>query len=129
MYDKVLLPVVEYELFFDIEDDPTQEFVYMHGIYERHREKERYLDFTASELSVNAEKEAWKKFWDYIHSLPSNNFSVYYYSHHEKTTYHRLQKKYPDIISEAEVTDFFGNPNIIDLYKIVLKSTDWPADD
>lgn len=126
IYKKIEFPNVEYELFFDIEDDPTQEFVYMHGIYERKGEKERYVDFTAKEISKEAEKEAWKTFWDYIDALPKDNYSVYYYSHHEKTTYKKLQKKYPEVISEEKVEEFFSNPNVIDLYQLVSKHTDWP---
>ena len=37
-----------------------------------------------------------------------------------------MQKKYPDVISAEEVSAFFGSPNVIDLYKIVLSDTDWP---
>jgi len=99
----------------------------MHGVYERNNGKERYLDFTAKEINDKAEKEAWVKFWDYIKSLPKDDFAVYYYSHHEKTTYKKLQKQYPDVISTEEVEAFFDNPNVIDLYKIVLKQTDWPV--
>lgn len=127
IYEKVELPVVSYELFFDIEDDPTREFVYLHGVYERGPEGEKFLDFTAKEISPEAEKEAWANFWQYIKSLPKEDFAVYYYSAHEKTTYKKMQKIYPDIISEKEVEDFFENPNVIDLYKIVLKYTDWPV--
>ena len=32
-YKSIIFPQVSYELFFDIEDDPTQEFVYLHGVY------------------------------------------------------------------------------------------------
>ena len=47
LYDKNLeLPKVSFELFFDIEDDPTQEFVYLHGVYERNRETERRKETT-----------------------------------------------------------------------------------
>jgi predicted RecB family nuclease len=126
-YSKVDFPLVDYELFFDIEDDPTQEFVYLHGVYERSPNGERFLDFTAKEISSTAEKQAWSDFWQYIKSLPQNNFSVYYYSHHEKTTYKRMQKVYSDVVSADEVEGFFGNPNVIDLYQIVLKNTDWPV--
>ena len=126
LLEPVSFPVVSYELFFDIEDDPTQEFVYLHGVYERKGEEVRFLDFTATELSNEAEKDAWTRFWTYIKSLPVNDFSVYYYSPHEKTTYKKLQKKYPDVISAEEVLEFFDSPNVIDLYKVVLKSTDWP---
>ncbi len=126
LYEAVGLPKVEYELFFDIEDDPTQEFVYLHGIYERNEGQERFLDFTAKEISNEAEKQAWAQFWDYIRSLPQDDFAVYYFSHHEKTTYKKLQQRYPDVISIEELMAFFDNPNVIDLYSVVLKYTDWP---
>lgn len=126
LYQNVSFPKVKHELFFDIEDDPTQEFVYLHGVYERSQGKEQFYDFTAREISRDAEKEAWSQFWAYIRSLPSNDFAVYYFAHHEKTTYKRLQKRYPEVISIEEVTTFFDNPNVIDLFKIVEKYTDWP---
>jgi uncharacterized protein len=126
-YEPIVFPKTSYELFFDIEDDPTQEFVYMHGVCERHNGKTRYIHFTATELSDTAEKKAWADFWKYIASLPKDDFSVYYYSPHEKTTYTKLQKQYPDVISIEEVENFFNDPNVIDLYNaIVLKHTDWP---
>jgi uncharacterized protein len=126
-YDVIKFPDVTYELFFDIEDDPTQEFVYMHGVYERSPNGERYLDFTAKDATTEEEKRAWSEFWGYVRSLPKGNFAVYYYSAHEKTTYRRMQKKYPDVVSEDELEMFFGSENTIDLYtKVVLKSTDWP---
>ena len=125
-YGKIVFPETEYELFFDIEDDPTQGFVYLHGIYERHKGKERFIDFTAKELSDKAEKEAWVSFWKYINTLPAGNFSVYYYSAHEKTMYRKLQKQYPDVITAEKVEEFFANRNTVDLYSVVQKSTDWP---
>ncbi len=126
-YSTITFPKVSYELYFDIEDDPTQEFVYLHGVYERKNNKERYINFIAKEISSEAEKEIWQEFWKYIASLPPDNYAVYYYSHHEKTTYKRLQKNYPDVISAENVEKFFGNQNVIDLYKIVQKQTDWPV--
>ncbi len=126
LYETVPFPKVKYELFFDIEDDPTQEFVYLHGVYERSESKERFLEFTARKMGDEAEKEAWGRFWEYIRSLPQNDFAVYYFSHHEKTTYKKLQQRYSDVISIEELTAFFDNPNVIDLYKVVQKHTDWP---
>lgn len=128
VYNKIDFPKVSYELFFDIEDDPTQEFVYLHGVYERGPEGERFLDFTAKDVTQEEEKQAWQKFWEYIKSLPKDDFSVYYYAPHEKSTYRKLQKKYPEVISEEELENFFGNPKVIDLYtNIVSKNTDWPV--
>jgi uncharacterized protein len=127
IYETIVLPEVSYELFFDIEDDPTQEFVYLHGVYERKEKNGRYVSFTATEVVAEAEKEIWQKFWEYIESLPQNDYAVYYYSHHEKTTYKKLQKRYPDVISIENVEKFFENPNVIDLYKLIQKHTDWPV--
>jgi len=126
IYKKIDFPEVSYELFFDIEDDPTQEFVYLHGVYERKGNKSRFISFIAEDNTKEAEKEAWFKFWKYIKSLPQDDFAVYYYSSHEKVVYRRLQKQYPEIISEIELENFFENPNVIDLYKIVFQNTDWP---
>ncbi|MEI8060897.1 MAG: TM0106 family RecB-like putative nuclease [Candidatus Berkelbacteria bacterium] len=126
IYQPEVFPDVSYELFFDIEDDPTQEFVYLHGVYERHNQEERFLDFTAREISSAAEKAAWSDFWQYIESLPQDDYSVYYYSHHEKTTYKRMQKLYPDVISAKKLEEFFDNPNVIDLYSVIRSKTNWP---
>lgn len=126
VYNPIKFPIVKYELFFDIEDDPTQAFVYLHGVYERGPEGERFIDFTSREISEEAEKKAWADFWEYIGKLPKDDFAVYYYSHHEKTTYKRMQKKYPDVISENKLENFFENPNVIDLFSVVRKNTDWP---
>ncbi|UCD80847.1 MAG: TM0106 family RecB-like putative nuclease [Desulfobacterales bacterium] len=125
-YANFQFPRVGYELYFDIEDDPTQEFVYMHGVYIKGPDGEEYKDFTAVELTREAERQAWQDFWSFIRSLPPDDFAVYYYSHHEKTTYRRMQKIYPEVISEAELDSFFAHPYVIDLYDIVKKHTDWP---
>lgn len=127
LYEKIDIPSVSYELFFDIEDDPTVEFVYLHGIYVRTKESKEFKYFVTKDNSRNSEKETWAEFWKYIKSLPPNDYAVYYYSHHEKSTYKNLQKKYPDIISSEEVEAFFENPKVIDLYQTVLKYTDWPV--
>lgn len=126
-YTQFTFPNVQYELFFDIEDDPTQDFVYLHGLYVRENGKEYFKEFVALTTESNAEEKAWSDFWAYIRSLPQNNFSVYYFSQHEKTTYFKLQKKHPNVISVEELTTFFENDKVLDLYtNFVLKHTDWP---
>lgn len=127
IHKKITFPEVANELFFDIEDDPTQGFVYLHGVYEKSRGEDKFHKFIAKELTDKAEKEAWQKFWDFIERLPKNNFALYYYASHEKTMYRLLQEKYSDIITEQELDDFFENPNVIDLYSdVILPNTDWP---
>ena len=122
-------PKRKYELYFDIEDDPTQDFVYMHGLWIKEEGKEGYYKaFTAKNISDEAEKQAWKEFWQYIDGLPQGEFSIYYYSAHEKSTYKRMAKRYPDIKTEEQLIAFFGRPNVIDLYfQVVFGKTDWPV--
>lgn len=127
LYSKVYLPEVSIEAHLDIEDDPLQEgFVYLHGLYIRTPEGEGFKSFVARKFSPEAERQAWKGFWDYIATLPKNDFAVYYYSSHEKTMYKKLQQKYPDVISVEKLDAFFNNPNVIDLYQYITKYTDWP---
>ena len=126
-YKKIQFPKTKYELFFDIETDPTQDFVYLHGIWERCGDKQEFKYFLAEELTPEKEKKAWADFWQYINSLPQDDFSVYYYSPYEKTTYKAMQKKYPDVISEEKLDKFFENSNVIDIYtEEIMPKTDWP---
>lgn len=127
IYSSPIFPKTSYDLFFDIEDDPTQAFVYLHGVYERSPTGERFVSFVAEEKTDESERAAWLNFWNYIRSLPKNDFTVYYYSHHEKTTYHRMSKKYPGVVSDEELEWFFSPEKAVDLYSdVVLKNTDWP---
>ncbi len=122
-------PDVTYELFFDIEDDPTQEFVYLHGVYERTPHGERFIsDFVAKDKTPEVERAAWKQFVDYVKSLPPNDFCIYYYSKHERTVYRKLQKLYPNIIDPGIMEPWFVPPKGIDLYfDYILRYTDWPV--
>lgn len=127
LYQPVSLPATPAELYFDIEDDPTQDFVYLHGVYERTGGTGTFHSFWAKTNHRDDERTAWKDFWDYIRSLPAGGFSVYYYSAHEKTNYRRLLRRYPDVVTQAELDAFFDNSNTVDLYTdIILKNTDWP---
>lgn len=127
LYEKIEFPKVKHELFFDIETDPTQDFVYLHGIWERTPTREQFIHFLADDVNSEAEKEAWRKFWEYIDKLSQDDFSVYYYSPYEKTTYKQLAAVYPDIKTVEQIEEFFAGSNVIDLYSdIVFKKTDWP---
>lgn len=127
LYQPVSLPTVPIELYFDIEDDPTQDFIYLHGVYERKAGKETFYPFWAKTNTREDEKKAWAEFWGYIRTLPPGGFSVYYYSSHEKTNYKRLFKRYSDVVTQEELDAFFASPNTVDLYTdIILKHTDWP---
>lgn len=127
VYSPISFPNVSYELYFDIEDDPTQGFVYLHGVYERAKGNERFLPFVAKDSTSVSEKQAWVEFWQYIRSLPKNDYCLYYYSKHEPTTYKRMQTQYPDVVSVEELEDLFDSSRAIDLYyDCIFKNTDWP---
>ena len=128
IYKKIEFPKVLKELFFDIEDDPTQDFIYLHGIYERSiGGEEKYISFLALNNRPEEERRAWEELWYYIRYMPEGDYSLYYYSSHEKAAYRRLEKKHPNIIIKEELEAFFKKDNVIDLYTdIILKFTDWP---
>ncbi len=126
IYEKIEFPDVKTEFFFDIEDDPTQDFVYLHGLYRREDGAENYADHFALGNTPAQEKAAWASFWEQMDKHDLSETSVYYYSSHEKSVYRRLRKKYPDVVTEERLEEFFSHPHVIDLYSIVLKNTDWP---
>jgi len=126
VYETIDFPNVSAELFFDIETDPTQDMVYLYGIYERRNNKEKFISFLAKDNTPKEEKLAWQKLWDYIKALPKNDYVIYHYSSYERTICKKMSELYPGIVSKNEVEEFFNNSNVIDLYEVVFKKTDWP---
>jgi predicted RecB family nuclease len=56
--------------------------------------------------------------------------AIYFYSKYERTTYRKLQQKYPDICTPEDVERLFEPPRAVDLYDdVVLKATEWPTRD
>jgi len=126
-YEPIYFPEVEVELYLDIEDDPMRGIVYLHGIYEKMNDKERFVSFVAKTTDEKGEKQAFKEVWDYLKSFEGKSHAVYYYSSHEKTTYKALAGLYPDIVTPEEVEAYFSQPYIIDLYYgAIYSKTDWP---
>ena len=127
IHERFEFPDVETELYFDIEADPTQDFVYLHGFWVRDPAGERFEKTVAVDNSSDAEKRAWSEAIDIIRKSLDGGSAIYYYSAYEKSTYKRLSRKYVDVITEEEVEALFDNTNMIDLYSdFVLKNTDWP---
>ncbi len=127
VYEELNFPNASYELFFDIEADPTRDFVYLHGVWERTSLGERFIHFVTDGVNLDAEKKTWDEFWKYINNLPQDDFVVYYYSPYEKSIYKRMASLYPDVKTVEQVEQFFDSPNVIDLYTdMIFKKTDWP---
>jgi predicted RecB family nuclease len=127
IHERFEFPDVETELFFDIEADPTQDFVYLHGFWVRDANGESFREFTARECTAEAERKTWADAMDFILASSPDSVAIYFYSAYERSSYRRLRRKYPDIISEEELEALFSRANVIDLYTdLILKKTDWP---
>jgi predicted RecB family nuclease len=123
------LPERDIELYFDIETDPTQSIVYLHGVVERRNGDStgaKFHSFLANGVNNTEERSAWVSFWEYIRGL-DGEFAVYYYSSYEKTQFKKLRGKYPDVVSKDELEHFFENEDSIDLLQIVQRHTEWPT--
>jgi predicted RecB family nuclease len=128
---KIDLPSSETELFFDVETDPMRDICYLHGFVERHNsdpQTEKYVAFYANQPKPDEERSAFEQAWKYIQScMPC---VIYYYSPYERTTWRKLQNRYPDVMTEANVENMFSSDVAADLYLDVVKSkTEWPTND
>jgi predicted RecB family nuclease len=128
---KIDLPSSETELFFDVETDPMRDICYLHGFVERHGQdtgSEKYMSFFANQPTPEDEHRAFKEAWEYIQKCQP--CLIYYYSPYERTIWRKLQKRYPDVMTEANVEDMFSSDMAVDLYLDVVKSkTEWPTND
>jgi uncharacterized protein len=129
--NKISLPYSETELFFDVETDPMRDICYLHGFVERHAQdsdSEKYLAFFADQPTPEDESQAFKEAWNYIQRCQP--CMIYYYSPYERTTWRKLQKRYPDVMTESDIENIFSPDIAVDLYLDVVKSkTQWPTND
>jgi predicted RecB family nuclease len=127
----VVLNIFELELFFDIEVDPLRGICYLHGFVERRNGDnctERFVPFFAHEPTQASERDAFAAALDYL--AAQVDAGIYYYSKYERTTYRKLQQKYPDICTPEDIESLFEPSRAIDLYgDVVLKATEWPTHD
>ena len=108
------------EIFYDIEDDPTTDQVYLHGFIEREGgEKSAYRSFLAEEPME--ERQAAEQLWAYIETLSEEDV-IYHYGSYEKGKMSRLQEKFSLPESTVEKFDRLR----VDLYRVIERSTDWP---
>lgn len=124
------LPTRAIELFFDIETDPSRDHCYLHGFIERHdrdNTTERFFGFFSDEPTLKGEREAFAEAWAYVTSRQP--CAIYIYSKYERTWWRNLQRRHPDVCSPDDVNALFANSDMVDLYEIVSKNTEWPTRD
>lgn len=109
------------EVYFDIEDDPTQGLTYLFGLFMKEgKTKPRFEYFVARH--PDEEEQTVRAFWDFLRSAGDD---VYYvYSHKERTTLKHLMKRYdldPAVFEKYVEMEF-------DLYSdLVVQYSDWPT--
>lgn len=108
------------EIYFDIEDDPTQDISYLFGfwIVNRSNGQGNYKSILAQ--NIGDEERAVNEVWDFLKDL--DGIPIYHYSNHEVAILKGLQEKYK--LSEEPLEIF--KRNAVDLYKIIIDYTDWP---
>lgn len=123
----VRFPLADRELHFDIEADPMRDHIYLHGFVVRDRgvAENQFVSFVAEEPSPASERQAFAEAMHFFRA--SANAAVYVYSHYERTTYRKLQQRYPDVATVEEIETLFAEDRTIDLYKLVKSSTEWPT--
>jgi predicted RecB family nuclease len=128
---KIHLVRSETELFFDVETDPMRDICYLHGFVERHNsdpQTETYVAFFVDQPTPQNECNAFKEAWQYVRRRQP--CVIYYYSPYEKTTWSKLQNRYADVMTEADIEMMFSPDMALDLYLDVVKSkTEWPTND
>lgn len=112
-------PVVDTEIYFDVESDPTDNIDYLLGIVIKEKGKDPvYKAFWAE--SKDDEKRNWEAFLDFLHGLES--FVIYHYAFYEREVFKRLSNQYG---ISRELSDKFLN-NTIDIHKTVIDSVILP---
>lgn len=125
------LPTAKHEIFFDIEADPMNDIVYLHGFVERWNgdpSTEKFTAYFAEANSVEAERDAFAAAMAFLNERP--DAAIYYYSKYERTMYRKLSIKHEGVCTPDQIEELFTPPRAIDLYyDVVCKATEWPTYD
>jgi uncharacterized protein len=123
IHENINFPEHQIEIHYDLEDDPTQDFVYLHGlVLSEQGKKPEYYAFFAE--SINDEKVITEQLFEFFKKHAGA--PVYHYSPYEKTTLKRLIGKYSGLDSGVFEMLFGEKGTAIDLLKIINDKTDWP---
>lgn len=126
----VELPSAAVEIFFDIEDDPFRDLVYLHGfVIRRARDggAEEFIGHFLEAPTPAGEREAFAAAWDLLRR--HRDAVVFHYSKHERTKYRELQTRYPQVCGAEEVEALFSPPRSFDLYTDAVRHSEWPTAD
>ena len=119
IHGPITFPKRSLEIFFDIEDDPTQDVVYLYGLWERPQgEVPRFRYFLAEK--PQEQEAAFEALMEYLSRL--DDFVIYHYGPHELTT---LRKLCQASGNHRPVLEKFHR-SAVDIFRVIEKHTDWP---
>jgi predicted RecB family nuclease len=126
--EAVELPTNPLEVFFDLEDDPMRDVVYLHGFVVRRNgdsNREQFVAVFAEEPTEQGERDAFAAAWEFLSR--HRDYMVYYYSKHERTKYRKLQRKYPEVCLAEDVEALFSPGRSFDLFYGAVFKSEWPT--
>lgn len=114
------LPNIRYEVYFDIESDPTKDIHYLLGVLIKDTKSgvEEYKYFFAE--NKEEESSIWKNFLDFLVSL--DDFVIYHYAYLERQVFDIFSLKYG--APSGLISKF--RENTIDLYNQTVESVVLP---
>jgi uncharacterized protein len=122
-YETIEFPKSDIEIHFDMEGDPTQDFIYLHGllIVEKGKEPVYHSLFAEKYEDEGQITEQLIEFFRKYQGVP-----VYHYANYEKATLNRLISKH-GLSDHGVFAQLFGeNGTAIDLFNVITGKTDWP---
>lgn len=114
-------PKTARDIYFDIEDDPTQSMTYLFGLaIHDHLGPPVFQYFVARDLKE--EEQTVRAFWDFLAS--AGDVTYYVYSHKERSSLRQLMERYdldPDVFTTYVEREY-------DLYAdLIVTYSDWPT--
>lgn len=120
---KAAIPDPAFKIYFDFEDDPTQELIYLCGLWAEPaiRGLNYHGLFCTDEVG---EAKVWAEFQGLCADIQSRHYVVFHYSPYEKSKISALEEKYG--IAGANALAIFKS-RMVDLLPIVKKTVVLPA--
>ncbi len=120
---KPSIPNLSRKIYFDFEDDPTQDLIYLCGLWIE--PPVRGLNYHGLFCTDEAgEARIWEEFQNICEVLSPEDYVVFHFSPYEKTKLNVLERKY-GVVNEAALANF--RTRMVDLHPIVKKSVILPA--
>lgn len=120
---KAALPDPPRKVYLDFEDDPTQELIYLAGMWiEPVLHGLNYHGLLCTDEA--GEERIWAEFQRLCAAIASEDFVVFHYSAYERTKISALERKYA--VSEKDALELFKS-RMVDLYPAVKRSAVLPS--